>query len=91
MYINVEVWGILEIINTISLKEFGLLNINYTFNPYIDVENDTLTTEALVKLINSVWILLRHYKNVAEKTERLEERNHVLESNNSQLNVSIKL
>ncbi|CAK1599928.1 unnamed protein product [Parnassius mnemosyne] len=67
-------------------EELGLLNINYIFNPYLDVENNTLTTEALVKLINSIWILLQNFKCTSEKAERLVERNHILECNNSHLN-----
>ncbi|CAH2068757.1 unnamed protein product, partial [Iphiclides podalirius] len=67
-------------------EEFGLQNIIYTFNPHLDVENDTLTPEALVKLINAIWILLHNYKSKTEKVDRLEERNHILESNNNQLN-----
>ncbi|XP_049887553.1 uncharacterized protein LOC126381965 [Pectinophora gossypiella] len=66
-------------------EELGLLNINYTFNPHLDVENETLCPEALVKLINSVWTLLHRHKNTDEKAERLVEQNHVLEHNNKQL------
>lgn len=64
------------------------MNINYIFNPHIDVENDTLRPEALVNLINSVWTLLHYYKNISEKAEQLVEQNHILEQNNKQLNVS---
>ncbi|KAM3966722.1 uncharacterized protein ACR2FA_012266 [Aphomia sociella] len=70
-------------------EELGLFNINYTFNPHIDTTNGTLEQEALVKLINAVWTLLHLYKNTLEKTERLEEHNHILESNNKQLTGSI--
>ncbi|XP_068628913.1 centrosomin-like [Battus philenor] len=67
-------------------EELGLLNIKYTFNPHLDVERETLTTEALVRVINSVWILLQNHKNIREKAETLAERNHILESCNKQLN-----
>ncbi|KAJ8733970.1 hypothetical protein PYW07_014521 [Mythimna separata] len=67
-------------------EEFGLLNINYIFNPHLDVTNNTLHSEALVNLINSVWSLLHNYKNVSQKAENLEEQNHILDHNNKQLN-----
>lgn len=67
-------------------EEFGLLNINYIFNPHIDVENGCLIPDALVTLINSVWTLLHHYKNISAKSESLSEQNHILEQNNKQLN-----
>lgn len=64
------------------------MNINYVFNPHIDVEDGTLRPETLVKLINSTWTLLHYYKNATEKVERLVEQNDMLERNNRQLNVS---
>uniref|UniRef100_A0A2A4IZU5 Uncharacterized protein n=1 Tax=Heliothis virescens TaxID=7102 RepID=A0A2A4IZU5_HELVI len=67
-------------------EEFGLLNISYIFNPYIDISEDTIESEALVKLVNSVWTLLQKHKNVTQKIDDLEERNHILEHNNKQLN-----
>ncbi|KAI5635354.1 hypothetical protein NE865_11930 [Phthorimaea operculella] len=66
--------------------ELGLLDINYIFNPHIDIEEGFLRPEALVKLINAVWTLLHRHKSTAEKTERLQEQNHILEHNNKQLN-----
>lgn len=63
------------------------MNINFIFNPHIDVD-DTLRPETLVRLINSVWTLLHYYKNSTEKVERLVEQNEILERNNRQLNVS---
>ncbi|XP_050354246.1 uncharacterized protein LOC126776031 [Nymphalis io] len=71
-------------------EEFNLLNIDYVFNPHTDVENDTLSPEALVKLINSVWTLLHHFKNVVDKVEGLEEQNHILENNNKHINDTIE-
>ncbi|XP_047540650.1 uncharacterized protein LOC125073710 isoform X1 [Vanessa atalanta] len=71
-------------------EEFSLLNIDYIFNPHIDVENDTLSPGALVKLINSVWTLLHHFKNVSDKVESLEEQNHILEKNNKHINYTIE-
>lgn len=70
-------------------EEFGLFNINYIFNPYIDIENKSLQPIALVNLINSVWTLLHFHKNVTEKAERLVEQNHILEQNNKQLNAQV--
>ncbi|CAH2099801.1 unnamed protein product [Euphydryas editha] len=70
-------------------EEFNLINIDYVFNPYVDIENNTLSPEALVKLVNSAWTLLHHFKNVSEKVENLEEQNHILESNNKQVNHTI--
>ncbi|XP_047036440.1 uncharacterized protein LOC124642169 [Helicoverpa zea] len=67
-------------------EEFGLLNISYIFNPYIDFSENTIDSEALVKLVNSVWTLLQKHKNVAQKADDLEERNHILEHKNKQLN-----
>ncbi|XP_026726128.1 uncharacterized protein LOC113492715 [Trichoplusia ni] len=67
-------------------EEFGLLNINYIFNPHLDITEGTLDSKALVNLINSVWTLLHTYKNVSQKVENLEEQNHILEHNNKQLN-----
>ncbi|KAG6452560.1 uncharacterized protein LOC115445103 isoform X2 [Manduca sexta] len=67
-------------------EEFDLLNINYIFNPYLDIKDNTLEPVALVNLINSVWTLLHYYKNVNEKADRLVE----LEQNNKQLNAHIK-
>ncbi|KAJ2946334.1 hypothetical protein O0L34_g12371 [Tuta absoluta] len=67
-------------------EELGLLDINYIFNPYIDIEDSSLRPEALVKLVNAVWTLLHRHKSTAEKVERLQEQNHVLEHNNKQLN-----
>lgn len=64
------------------------MNINFIFNPHIDVEDGTLRPETLVRLINSVWTLLHYYKNSTEKVERLAEQNDILERNNRQLNVS---
>ncbi|XP_045454854.1 uncharacterized protein LOC123664336 [Melitaea cinxia] len=70
-------------------EELNFTNISYVFNPHVDIENNTLTPEALVKLINSIWILLQHFKNVSEKVENLEVQNHTLESINKQLNHTI--
>ncbi|XP_013193156.1 uncharacterized protein LOC106136983 [Amyelois transitella] len=67
-------------------EELGLLNVSYIFNPYLDVEHDTLQPESLVRLINAAWTLLHHYKNVAAKAESLAEQNHQLEHSNKQLN-----
>lgn len=67
-----------------------MLNIKYIFNPHIDVENERLSTEALVNLVNAIWTLLYHHKNTLEKTEKLTDDNHTLELNNKQLNVSKK-
>ncbi|XP_035429626.1 uncharacterized protein LOC118262410 isoform X1 [Spodoptera frugiperda] len=67
-------------------EEFGLLNINYIFNPHLDVINNTIRCEAVVNLINAVWTLLQTYKNVSEKAANLEEQNHILDHNNKQLN-----
>lgn len=64
------------------------MNINYIFNPHIDLENDSLQPDALVNLINAVWTLLQYYKNISAKSEGLLEQNHILEQNNKQLNVS---
>ncbi|XP_046971333.1 uncharacterized protein LOC124538339 [Vanessa cardui] len=71
-------------------EELSLLNIDYIFNPHTDVENDTLSPGALVKLINSVWTLLHHFKNVSEKVEGLEEQNHILENSNKHINYTIE-
>ncbi|KAG7304511.1 hypothetical protein JYU34_011460 [Plutella xylostella] len=70
-------------------EEFDLFNINYTFNPYLDIEDGTLSPEALVKLVNSVWTLLQYHKNSTQKAERLSEENHILDHNNKQLNAAI--
>ncbi|KOB74459.1 Afadin-and alpha-actinin-binding protein [Operophtera brumata] len=67
-------------------EELGLLNINFVFNPHIDLEDNVLRPDALVKLINAVWTLFHYYKNVSEKSESLLEQNHILEQNNNQLN-----
>ncbi|CAB3237362.1 unnamed protein product [Arctia plantaginis] len=67
-------------------EEFGLLNINYIFNPYLDVDGNTLRSEAVVNLTNSVWTLLHTFKNLQHKTDALEERNHILEHSNKTLN-----
>ncbi|XP_075978625.1 uncharacterized protein LOC142978178 [Anticarsia gemmatalis] len=67
-------------------EEFNLLNINYVFNPYLDVNSNTLRSEALVNLVNAVWTLLHTTKNLQQKAERLEEENHILVHNNKQLN-----
>ncbi|XP_059049335.1 uncharacterized protein LOC131844456 [Achroia grisella] len=66
-------------------EELGLYNLNYTFNPYIDVENGTLEPKALIKLINVIWMLLHFYKNAMEKNTQLKEQMHILENNNKQL------
>lgn len=58
------------------------------FNPHIDLQDNVLRPDALVKLINSIWTLLHYYKNISEKSENLMEQNHILEQNNKQLNVS---
>ncbi|XP_072935910.1 uncharacterized protein [Epargyreus clarus] len=71
-------------------EEFGLFNIDYTFNPHIDVENGTIRPDALVKLLNAAWTLLHHHKTSKEKAERLEEQCHILENNNKQLTVMHK-
>ncbi|XP_053601144.1 uncharacterized protein LOC128669923 [Plodia interpunctella] len=71
-------------------EELGLLNIDFIFNPYLDIENNTLQPESLMKLINSVWVLLHHYKNTAAKAESLAEQHHLLEHSNKQLNGNVK-
>ncbi|XP_038209171.1 uncharacterized protein LOC119830284 [Zerene cesonia] len=70
-------------------EELSVFNINYIFNPHIDIENDTLNTDALVKLVNSIWTLLHKYKSVKEKSDHLMEQNHILENSNRHLNDSI--
>ncbi|XP_052753907.1 uncharacterized protein LOC113523013 isoform X2 [Galleria mellonella] len=72
-----------------SYNELGLCNVNYNFKPHIDIENGILEPEALIKLINAVWALLHYHKNTLEKTNRLEEQNHIFENNNKQLTGSI--
>ncbi|CAF4882769.1 unnamed protein product [Pieris macdunnoughi] len=70
-------------------EELGLLNISYVFNPHINIEGETLSSDALIKLINAVWTLLHHYKNISEKCEALQEQNYILEHSNKQLNGSM--
>ncbi|KAL0895626.1 hypothetical protein ABMA27_011715 [Loxostege sticticalis] len=70
-------------------EELGLFNINYIFNPHVDIENNVLAPEALVKLINSVWTLLYYHKSTKEKADILAEQNHVLEHQNKQLHGSL--
>lgn len=74
---------------TALFQELGLFNINYVFNPHIDIDNNELNPEALVKLINSTWTLLHYHKNTKEKADMLAEQNHVLEHQNKHLNVSM--
>ncbi|XP_028175081.1 uncharacterized protein LOC114363529 [Ostrinia furnacalis] len=70
-------------------EELDLFNISYTFNPHVDIDDNVLTPEALVKLINSVWTLLYYHKSVKEKADALTEQNHVLEHQNKQLHGSL--
>lgn len=67
-------------------EELGLLNINYIFNPFIDVDHEKLNSKAMVNLINATWSLLHHQKNATEKIEHLMEENHVLAQKNKDLN-----
>lgn len=70
-------------------QEFELLNLNYVFNPYIDVNFNTLQPESLVNLINAVWTLLHTHKNLQQKVNQLEEQNYILENNNKHLNAVV--
>lgn len=74
-----------------SFQELGLLNINYIFNPYMDIEDEKLSLDATVHLINNFWTLLQHHKDSLEKVERLNEKNNTLENNNKALDVSVCL
>ncbi|KAJ0181253.1 hypothetical protein K1T71_003338 [Dendrolimus kikuchii] len=66
-------------------EELGQYNINYIFNPHTDLKGNSLELDALVKLINSVWMLLHYHKNLSEKSKGLLEQNHALEHHNKQL------
>ncbi|KAL4715217.1 hypothetical protein ACJJTC_007799 [Scirpophaga incertulas] len=70
-------------------EELGLLDVNYIFNPHIDIDGNHLSPEALVKLINSLWTLLHHYKDIKQNSEYLREENHLYVQRNKQLNAML--
>ncbi|XP_041974226.1 uncharacterized protein LOC121729695 [Aricia agestis] len=71
-------------------EEMNLLNVNYIFNPYTDVKEDTLQPEALTNLINATWTLLQHHKNATEKLKSVKEQNHILDHSNRQFTGIVK-